>query len=213
VTDRDALLAELAGDVTALVEPRRHVEPYRMEDPPGSRRVRWFGHCVAMPSLLDQLRAGGASAGEGGSRGFESKPPFALDCFDRLLAIEAGSAWWVSVGAGQRLRERVEDNLRMLVGLATRADEPTLGSLTTDVHRWRGWASVLTGWTIPPFRPRASCPVCSAKRGTLRVRPDERTAACMHCGSAWDSVTFGVLVEHIRSEGERRDAPNEQPVR
>lgn len=220
MTSRDELLEQLADDVKALVEPRKHVEPYRMEHPPGSRKVRWFGHPVAMPSLLNQLRAGGASSAEGGTRGYESKPPFALDCLDRLLAIEAGSAAWVSWVLELRLRDTVEDNLRAMLGAAPSLPhvtdparvppgEVSIRSIAGNAHRWHGWASVLTGWTIPPFKPRASCPVCSSRRGTLRVRPDERTAACMHCGSTWDTATFGILVDHIRSEGEQADTPTE----
>lgn len=213
MTDRDTLLEQIVDHVTQLVDPRQHVEPYRRELP-GSRKVRWYGHVTQQPSLLDQLRAGGAAmAGEGGSRGFESRPPFALDCFDRLLAIEAGSAWWVSVVLGGKLREHAEGNLRAMVGHApSLLLDADLADLAHDVHRWYGWAVVLTGWRIPPFRPRASCPVCSAKRGTLRVRPDERTAACLHCGSVWDPATFGILVDHIRSEGQARDTPYEEAV-
>ena len=204
MTDRDTLLEQITADVKALAEPRRHVEPYRHQAL-GTRKIRWYGHTTWQPSLLDQLRNGGAAAaGEGGSRAFESKPPVALDCLDRLLAIEAGSAWWVTAVFSRPLRPTAEGNLRAMVGRARDLYlDADVADLARDVHRWLGWASVLTGWTIPPFRPRASCPVCSARRGTLRIRPDERTGVCLQCGAAWDPGTFGILVDHIRAEGER----------
>jgi hypothetical protein len=217
---RQRFVAEIAADVKALVEPRRHTEPYKAKLP-GTRKQRWYGHVTSQPSLLDALREGGAPAGsdEGESSSgsnFESQPPGAFDCFSRLMAIEAGSAWWVSVGLRQPLRDGAEDNLRALVGLA--ADPATrdvdLRDLAADVARFHRWASVLAGWERPPRALRASCPLCE-KRGSLRVRVLEREGMCLHCGATWDRVTIGVLADHVRAEGERIDdaepaTPNER---
>lgn len=217
---RQRLLDEIAADVKALVEPRRHTEPYKAKIP-GTRKQRWYGHVTTQPSLLDALRQGGAPAGsdEGetsSGSSFESQPPGAFDCFSQLMAIEAGSAWWVSVGLRQPLRNYVEANLRALVGLA--ADPATrdvdLRDIAADVARFHQWASVLAGWERPPRALRASCPQCE-KRGSLRVRVLEREGMCLHCGATWDRATIGVLADHVRAEGEQIDGgdtrtPNEQ---
>lgn len=212
--DRDALVRQVADDVTELVDPRDHVEPYRKPWPPGSRKVRWFGHRVPMPSLLDQLRAGGApAASEGGAgRGFESRPPHeqnAFDCYNEAQAIADGAAWWIAI-RGRPLRLTAEDNLRAIVGEAPRLRHVDLEDVARDVARWKFRAQVLTGWKTPPWTPRATCPHCERKGG-LRIRLDERQAACLACGSMWDQGSIGVLAEHIRTEGERDDEKGDTP--
>lgn len=143
MTDREApeqrrarLIGEIAADVTALVEPRRHVESYKAKIT-GTRKQRWYGHVTVQPPLLDQLHDGGAppAGDEGGSGGssFESQPPGAFDCFDRLLAIEAGAAWWVSVGFRRPFRRLDPD------------DRCTCGTSLPDCEQLLG--PVLVGWS------------------------------------------------------------------
>ena len=70
---------------------------------------------------------------------------------------------------------------------------------------------MLAGWASPPYTPRASCPHCE-RVGELRVRLDKKQAICVYCGAAWDSATIAILADHIRSEGERANPPNESGV-
>lgn len=212
MTDRDQLVQQIADDVRALVEPRRHVEPYFVWGRGGHRVIR--AHTTEQPSLLDQLRLGGAAVAEdaAGRGAFESRPPNAFDCFARLRDIEAGSAWWVSVAWRMPLRPDVEGNLHVMVGRATdpALRDVDLREVAADVRRWHTWASVLTGWKTPPWTPRASCPHCGTV-GSLRVRLDEKQAACMACDATWDEATIGLLADHIRSETSEQDTPSDGP--
>jgi hypothetical protein len=83
------------------------------------------------------------------------------------------------------------------VGIATTLDDDNLGRLAREVNRWWTWARVVTGWDSPPWRPNVDCPMC-ARRGGLRVRLNDRSAACLECGETWDHTTIGLLAEHLR---------------
>ena len=79
----------------------------------------------------------------------------------------------------------------------------TRGHLEHDVQRWWSQARIISGWDIPPFRPRATCPVCEAS-GSLRVKLDG--ASCVECQSLWGPGEVGLLAEHIRQESEAEPA-------
>jgi hypothetical protein len=207
--NRDEAIQRIADDVTELVDSRTHTEPYRTVDS-RTRKVRWMAHRTAQPSLLDQLRRqvgrAGASEGEGGSGKPGSRSPLNEDALDRLMAVEAASAWWTSVRLRRDLRETVEENLRLLVGASTRMDDHELRDLAADIRRWHTWVATLTGWRSPPWRPHIPCPLC-ARMGTLRVKLDEKRATCLGCGEAWDEYTIGLLADHIRETGLAADTP------
>lgn len=206
MTDLDDLLA----NADELTDPRRHTEVISAWD--RNRNKRTKRRTITLPSLLVQL-AEAVVPGEayveqdGAQGGFASSPPARLDAIDRLLAIEAGAARWVT-SIGLTLRTDTAGNIRALVGIAATLDSDTLDALATEIYLWRTWAATVTGWQTPPWRPRASCPVCETI-GTLRVRLDRKTACCMSCGEAWDESDGRIflLADHIRAEGERADQP------
>lgn len=207
--DRDKLVGQITDEVTALVDPRHHVEPFYEWV---NRNRKLMAHRTEQPSLLEQLRALAdeplvIDLSDAGHSVPRSRPPGGIDALDRLMAIEAGTAWWASVRLRRDLRETVEDNLRLLVGAATRLEDLDLRDLAYDVHRFHGWAATLTGWQSPPWRPRAACPLCNGT-GTLRVMLDKRRATCLACGEVWseDDGTITLLADYIRELGER-DTP------
>jgi hypothetical protein len=173
--DRDDTIQTIADHVGELVKPRRHVEPYYVWTTGRNRKMH--AHTTDQPSLLDQLRALidaplVTERGDSGRSVPKSRSPLGEDALDRLMAIEAGSAWWATVRLRHDLRDTVEDNLRLLAGAATRMDDPDLRDLGYDVRRFHGWAATLTGWQTAPWRPRAACP-CATGRG--------------RCGCCWTS--------------------------
>jgi hypothetical protein len=208
--DRDDTIQTIADHVGELVKARRHVEPYYVWTTGRNRKMH--AHTTDQPSLLDQLRALidaplVTERGDSGRSVPKSRSPLGEDALDRLMAIEAGSAWWATVRLRHDLRDTVEDNLRLLAGAATRMDDPDLRDLGYDVRRFHGWAATLTGWQTAPWRPRAACPLCE-RMGTLRVLLDKRRATCLGCGEVWseDDGSIGLLADYIRELGER-DTP------
>lgn len=205
MTDRDALLQQIAGDVTALVEPRTHTEPYTVWTSGRHRKFKAWRSDHA--GLLDQLRAQvppGSSDdmdGAGGPGGFESSPPLVVDALDRLMAIEAGSARVLTLELGHDLRETVEDNLRGIVGQATGLPlESDVKRVAGEVHRWHGWAATLTGWESPPWRPHVPCPLCETG-DSLRINLLQKRAICMACAAIWEEAdgSIGLLADYIKA--------------
>jgi hypothetical protein len=200
--DRDEAVKDIVDDVGELVEERKHVEPYYEWTPNRNRKlVAWP---TVQPSLLDQLRAlvdePLVEEVEGSARSIpRSRSPLGDDALDRLMAIETASAWWASVKLRRDLRDTVEENLRLLVGMAGRLDDADLRRLAADIRRWHGWAATLTGWQTPPWSPRAACPLCE-RTGTLRVLLDKKRGTCLGCGENWteEDGSIGLLADHIR---------------
>lgn len=209
--DRDQAVQRIADHVDELTRPRTHIEPYYVWI---KRNRAMQAHVTHHPPLLTQLHELATTPAvveqsESGHSVPRSRPPGGFDALDRLMAIEAGSAKWVSVYLRRDLRDTVEDNLRLLVGAATRIDRDIdLRDLAGDVHRWHGWAATLTGWQTPPWRPRVACPWCE-RTGTLRVHLDKKRATCMACGEVWseEDGTILLLADYIRELGEQ---PNQQ---
>jgi hypothetical protein len=203
--DRDDAVQQIADEVGELVEPRKHVEPFYVWTAGRNRKL--MAYPTEQPSLLEQLRTlvvePLVEELEGGRSIPGSRSPAGDDALDRLMAIEAGSAWWASVRLRRDLRETVEENLRLLVGMAGRLEDIDLRDLARDVHRFHGWAATLTGWQTPPWRPHVPCPFCD-RMGTLRVRLDEQKATCLGCGELWtrDDGSIGLLADYIRGLGE-----------
>lgn len=205
--DRDQAVQHIADHVDELTRPRWHVEQFHQWV---NRNRKLFAAKTLQPSLLAQLHRLAVEPetveqGESGRSVPRSRPPGGFDALDRLMAIEAGSAKWVTVHLRRDLRDTVEDNLRLLVGAATRIDRDVdLRDLAADVRRWHGWAATLTGWQTPPWRPRVPCPWCE-RTGSLRVHLDRKWATCMACGEVWSTEdgTIFLLADHIRQLGEQ----------
>jgi hypothetical protein len=201
-------LADLLAAADELTDPRRHVEVIEATfwDKNRNKKTRTKRRTTNVPSLLAQLAAavvpGETYVENDSSRpGFGPAPPARLDAIDRMIAIDAGAARWVA-SVGLVVRDTTEANIRALVGIAATLDSDTFDALVLEVTMWRAWAATVTGWQRPPWRPRATCPICD-ERGALRVRLEQKTACCMSCGEAWSEVEIGLLAEHIRDEGER----------
>lgn len=202
---RQDAVEQIAEQVAELVEARWHVEPFYVWT--GGRNRKLMAYPTDQPSLLDQLRTlvdePLIEEVEGGRAVPGSRSPAGDDALDRLMAIEAGTAWWASVRLRRDLRETVEDNLRLLVGMATRLEDVDLRDLEVDIRRFHAWAATLTGWQTPPWRPRAPCPLCD-RIGTLRVHLDKKRGLCTGCGETWsqEDGTIVFLADHIRGLGE-----------
>lgn len=73
--------------------------------------------------------------------------------------------------------------------------------IEADVRSWWRQARIIAGWDSPPYRPFATCPVCS-KRSGLRINLSSHTAVCVECRTVWGPDTIGLLGEHVRVERE-----------
>lgn len=78
-----------------------------------------------------------------------------------------------------------------------------------DVRRWWRQARIISGWDSPTYRPYASCPSCSNRKG-LRINLTAHSAVCVECRNVWGPETIGLLAEHIRAEKEGTDEEAEQ---
>jgi hypothetical protein len=202
--DRDDAVQDVADQIDELTKPRTHTEPFWTWTKGRHRKVESWE--TRQPSLLDQLRdqlpanADVESEAPIGTGGADTRAPLAIAVLDVLLRIEAAAAHWVSVQLRRDLRETVEDNLRLLVSAATRAEDWQLRDLARDVHRWHCWAATLTGWASPPFVPNAPCPLC-ARKGALRINADQKRALCVECGAVWSEAdgSIGLLADQIRA--------------
>ena len=177
-------MTDHTGDLLAaadeLTDPRRHVEVISGWDHNRNRKV--VRRVTTLPSLLDQLAEAVIPGevyieSESSRPGFASRPPARLDAIDRLLAIDAGAARWVT-SIGLAVRDTTAGNIRALVGVSGTLDSDTLSALVYEVSLWRTWAATVTGWQSPPWRPRVPCPVCD-RLGLAAdpARPAARRAA------------------------------------
>lgn len=177
-----------------------------------------FRHRTKVPPLLMQLERADAS-GQGASRsgaGFESRPAAPLEAVGALAWIDDAAARWVRrlgeddpgdtarcvamVGA---LAAGVSDRCRWA---KPKRDKETrkivcclFHTIENDVRRWWLHARIVTGWDERPFIPDATCPECT-KRGSLRIRLEDRTGTCVECHTTWGSDDYQALAEHVRSE-------------
>lgn len=164
-------------------------------------------HIVQHPALLDQIsntvtgRTLGSDSFSGG--GYSSKPAGRIDCLAFLERINKQS-YSLAHDHGIRLLP-IKARLGAIGG--------ALGS-EIKVHPWvRGWwatARILTQHDAPPFAPDVPCPVDECgKRGTIRIRLEDKLANCVECHTVWTEeaeepwLTFGRLAEWIRWASER----------
>lgn len=190
----------IAGRVRQLTRPYSHTERFltRVGD-----RQRVDSHHARHPSLLTQLRQAlePGPDDEPSPRSADPAAPIALGALDVLMRIEAGSAYWVNVRLGGKLRATCEGNLRALVGAATSLDEETLDDLAADVEAWWRWARVEAAWDGRPRDLRDPCPWCGQR--ALRVAWDVSAAWCRQCAATWGQTEVGMLGAML---DEQRDA-------
>lgn len=196
----DDLREAVRADVRELVEPRTHREPYRVWQ--NGQKPVLRAHESTHMSLLDQLREAAAPSRAGDATlggAFGSRPAARVDALDTLADIERGvddiAVRWFRLDA----RHMVEHDLRAIVGQLGRCDQETLEDIARRIRKWVTRARVVADWDSPPWRPRATCPLCAMK-GSLRIRLAERAAVCVACGETWDSATIGLLADHVRAE-------------
>lgn len=198
----DAPLVTIADDVGQLVEAGLNAERFARYDEVRRKHLPSKLHLTRHPSLLDQLRAAAQIGGTGSDgpmgAGYESRPAARIEAIDRLHAIDQDVDDWLVRKLNVHVqRDTLEDNLRALVGAASTLDSPGQHKLAREVCRWLTWARVVTGWESAPWKPNAPCPMCEA-RGGLRVRLEDREAACLECGETWDNTTIGLLADTLR---------------
>lgn len=179
-------LQELADELT-----QSSSRPVRIEEGWTSSRnrkkptIQW----VTVPGLLTQLyeaatepayRAGG---GSDPTNPPESKPPIELAAWSAYDDIVTAVNFWV-LSIKATLRETVEGNIRLLLGLASRFDLDTLEALYQEMRTWHRWASVFTGTVARPRRLPFACPSCE-QRWTVWVNVEKMLAFCKGCSADW----------------------------
>lgn len=200
-------LDRLVLAVDELTQPRQTVSRVGYWD--RSRHKKFRVHVVTHAPLLKELADAISPRyeGEGGRSAPGSRPPLRLDAIDAERAIGRGVLEWLERLALES-RSVLAFDLRQLVGMAPLLPESVLVKLVSNAMGWTTLAKVVTGFEAPAFRPRAACPLCS-ESGSLRVRAETASAACVACGAGWrkSDATIFVLAEHIRlTNGESESA-------
>lgn len=200
MTDHQVQIADL---IEELCDPRQHREQ-RWTWSDQRNKVKLPDHTTIQPGLLAQLYEavepilGKTGDNQGGSRGVaRSTPPLRIEALDRYLEIaNAVDDWCEYLHIELANRPTTQSRLRALAGADTTSDQAA--ELLADLHRWRAWASTLTGWQTIYQPNRAYCPVleCGAQ-GTLRINLTRKSAICTACRSWWDEATIGLLADHI----------------
>ena len=182
--------------VKELVKPIMTTTIYQVDE-------SYCEHSVMHPPLLDQLLSTirVATAEHQGSRATPgSQSPIRIDALDAYIKIQTE--------AEGILKEnfKVTPSADVKTNVARFLDLPINKEIANRIYHWHATASVITDWQTPPFRPNASCPVCS-KVGTLRIKLVTQTAVCVSCKALWNSATIGLLADHIREY--KRDTPQD----
>lgn len=202
MNDRQHLIERITDDIDELVNGTTTTETVdRITLVKGRWRKTIGRHTVHHPPLLTQLQAATTGSTMTTDDTFRpvpgSKPSARIDAIDTLARIDRESTAWAQHLAS-RVRGSLPDRLRGLVGAATLTPVDNLtgrDGLAAAVRSWRTSARVVSGIESPAFAPDVPCPnVECEKRGTLRVRFDQRVAACVECGEFWDS-------EHVEQLG------------
>ena len=198
---------DLHAMIQELTQPTQHRELYMRK-----RKPRY--HVTSNPPLLVQL---GASAMpsydhiDGAGKVAGSRPTANVDAIDTANRINTQALAWLQHynldTTGNTL-----DHIRRLAPTATAGHchqpKPRNGCCPHhDIRRWWTWARTTTGWDQPPWQPHNTCPLCGTL-GTIRVRVTEKLASCTNdeCRATWEPDTFGLLVEHIRTENGEQQA-------
>jgi hypothetical protein len=211
MTDRRALLMDLADAINELTRPRQHTEyvEQRVTEPTvregrkraKSGRVR-RAHHVTMPPLLKQLADAsvpGSGISVGGPVGFESRPSAELEPLSVLRDISDRVGFWVRV-FDLDARKPLPDILSALVSAPH--DDEQLASITRQAVTWVRQARIATGLEPAPITLGDACPYCWVKN-SLTIAGDLRSARCGRCGKAWDVDTIGLLADMLRANQEQ----------
>jgi hypothetical protein len=211
---------DIHDHIRELTTEHSHREPYVLDG-----ETRQLHHWTKVPALVVQLQGARdilGPEGDSGSRGAPtSKPATRIEAVDTLalIAFEAGD-WCYRLDSATPA-----DTVRRLQRVhGLHPSTPTCGGthwknrsatfgwccqrrwLEHDIQRWWQQARITTGWDMPAFKPRATCPLCGAK-GTLRVKLDGALCVEPKCRATWDASQVGLLGEHVRVETEGDPAP------
>lgn len=192
---------DLHDMIRELTQPTHHRELYMRK-----RKPRY--HVTSNPPLLHQLDESAMPSNnriDGAGTVAGSKPSASLDAIDTANRINTQALAWTQT-LGLDTTGTTLDHIRRLAPTATASHchqpNPRNGCCPHhDIRRWWTWARITTGWDQPAWQPDNTCPVC-AKRGSLRIRLDEKLATCIddNCRATWDQTTIGLLAQHIRTE-------------
>jgi hypothetical protein len=194
--------------IRELTQPTQHHEPYLRK-----RKPRY--HTTNNPPLLAQLDESAMPSNnriDGAGTVAGSRPAANVDAIDTARRINRDATDWLNhyssviINGDTDLARDIQrwwitdgdivDRVRRLALIALYDHD-----LANDIRRWWTWARTTTGWDQPPWQPHNTCPLC-AHLGTIRVRAEEKLASCTNdeCRATWEPDTFGLLVEHIRTE-------------
>jgi hypothetical protein len=209
--------------IRELTHEHPHAEPYTLERNGEQWQTR---HHTTVPALIHQLTGATpqGSREETGSQHGKSRPAARIESLDTLILIDTEAGEWLDRLGYTIPANKIDPETQASIvgsgcitallrlggiypstdtcGRLTHNHESQIwccarGHLKHDVRRWWNQARIITGWDIPAFKPRATCPICDAS-GSLRVKLDG--ALCVECRSLWDGAQIGLLAEHIRSE-------------
>lgn len=192
--------------VEELTRPRRTAESVAYWDAARHRKFKIYT-VDHQPLLVELAKAviprGGQREGENsGKPSFGSREPVRLDAIDTLARIRTEvEAWCFRLDL--RSRRAVADDMRSLVGAGRTVSDETCGQMGRAARGWASAAKVITGEESPAYAPHVPCPQCEAIGG-LRIRLEQRLAACLRCGADWGADDGGIyiLAEHVRLSAE-----------
>lgn len=207
MSDRRALLMDLADAVRELTEPRQHTEylehattrtvTSRSGKIRAKRTRERRRHTTTQAALLDELHTAaipgsGVEAGSTGA-GFESRPAAELDPVSVLREITDDVGFWARTFAIERAG--LAANLRALVSAP--ADAAQLERIASQASRWVRRARLATGRDPLPITLNQPCPAC-ARRHALVIAGDLQSARCTRCLTFWPPDMLGLLAEMLR---------------
>lgn len=198
---RGELLADLAGHVNELCDPRLHTEILESSVTvtavntgrgTKSKRTRQRRqHIVTLPSLIDCLTVAMSPSSTGdaaSSGGFESRPSAELEPINVMRLIREQATRHAN-DLGVR-RDGLKAILHGLVGAAH--TDTQLRKLAQDAAYWARRARIATGFDPAPFTIDQPCPYCWT-RHAITVTGDLLNGRCNRCGAMWDELTIGLL--------------------
>lgn len=188
--------------IAELIRPRNYTANIHLDD--GTKST----HATHHPPLLDELESNTTTAKVGVEKHHgdpRSKPAGRLDAVALLHRIDR-EADAIATTIGSRRIGTLRTRLSSIAGTAADADPDTTRWVLAKVRGWVIGAKVISGWDVVPFTPDVPCPDedCE-KRGTIRIRIEDKIAACVECGRHWnehDILMLGSYVawasEHLR---------------
>lgn len=193
----------ISDDINALIRSKTETEKIDrlIQNEAGEWEAVVVPHTVVHPPLLEQLQQtvttstlnGDMFTGSAGS-----KPPSRLDAIALLQRIAKQSR---EIADTIRLR-RTRDLTDRLSAISGAAPDQTQEDRTWIATLARGWvisARIITGWESPPFAPDVPCPnIDCERRGTLRIRLEDASGACIECGVHWTPETVTQLGTYVK---------------